>query len=74
MLRAEQEHHLREAAFCSDEAMRYQHVGVVRWLDSVLSGTMMSRYAYQAKERLEPQSVLEEAPEKGTPWMEEDGL
>lgn len=72
MLRAEQEYHLREAAFCDDAERRCEHRGVVRWLGEWLSGATQIRYAAQLREKLSPHEVPE--PKTGTPWMEDDGL
>lgn len=64
---------MREAAFSSDEQQRLQHVGAVRLCEAILSGAMMARYAYQAREKLDPQAKIEDAePTTGTPWMESD--
>lgn len=73
MLRAEQGYHLQAAAFCEDAELRAQHRGVWRWLEEFLSGSLVERYAHQARERLgldEPVGV----PIGGSEYMESDGL
>ena len=75
VLRAEQQDHLREAAFSNDETLRMQHAGVVRWLEEWLSGNLIERYAEQARQRL----AAEEKPKVGVPtggseFMESDGM
>ena len=73
VLQAEHQHHLRAAAFCEDRDERNQHIGLVRWLDEVLSGSMMARYTFQAKERLGISGAPEE-PSDGSPYMQSDLL
>jgi hypothetical protein len=75
-LRAEQEHHLRAAAFADDANARLEHCGVVRWLDEVLTGVLPERYAKLANDELglaEVDEVLAGAP-GGSEYMESDGL
>lgn len=74
MLKAEQDYHLRAAAYSEEDGLRAEHRGVVRWIDEVLSGMMQARYAWQAKERLGAASATEREPADGSPWMEGDGL
>lgn len=75
MLRAEQEAHLRAAAFSNDPEQRAQHRGVFRWLNEWLEGSTLARYAEQAREKL---GIHEEGrpgePEGGSAYMESDGL
>lgn len=73
MLQAEVATHLRAAAFSSEESLRWQHVGVTRWLEEFLSGLTLARYAEQAHQRLAT-DVPEGAPEGGSDWMESDRI
>ena len=72
VLEAEQAHHLREAAFSDDPELRLEHRGVYRFLEEFLSGTMLERYAMQAREKLGLTEA--EEPKGGSPYMESDGL
>jgi len=62
--------------YSSDERVRLEHCGVVKWIDSLLAGALQARYEFQARERLGMrQPVADGMPtDEGNPYMESDGL
>lgn len=73
VLEAEAAYHLQVAAFSNDASDRDQHRGVYRWLQEFLNGTLLDRYAAQAREKLALETPVG-APEGGSDWMESDRL
>jgi hypothetical protein len=71
VLSAELERHLRAAAFAEDAEERIQHRGVVLWIQHWLSGSLMDRYAEEARQRFALGE--DENPVNGSPWMQGDG-
>lgn len=74
VLVAERDGQSRASVYCSSDAERWQRVGIVKWLDSVLSGALVERYRSAAAEQLGLTPKPDEAALTGSPYMDPDGF